>query len=576
MLIDARTLPTDEVIETDVCIVGTGPAGLTLARELIGQDFRVCVLESGGLDLPDADTQSLSEVETDGDFVQVPPDSRNRRFGGNSTYWGVNIGKGLLGLRHVPLDEVDFEKRDWLPYSGWPIKRDHLNPYYERAQEVCRLGPFAYEAEDWEDANSPRLPFIGDRVTTRIFQFGPGKAFYQDYRDEINRSSNITTYLHANAVELETDETARTVTRVRVACLQGNKFWVNAKFVILAAGGVESAHLLLLSNKTQKAGLGNENDLVGRFFMDHPLVYGGLFIPASPKLFSSMALYDLRQLSKGTVMGGLALTNEVIRREQLLNTSMLLLPRPKKYRPSDAAISLKELVTGSGLKEGPKGVFQHLSNVVTGIGDIASSAYDKLTKKPEPFWPNLSTGGWSQLPNKEQIYNVFEVLHQTEQAPHPDNRLVLASEYDKLGRRKVLMQTRWRDVDIRNVKRAQTVFAEEIARAGLGRYEVELDGELPILSTPGTSHHMGTTRMHVDPKQGVVDENCRVHSVSNLFIASSAVFPTGGFGNPTLTIVALAIRIADQVKTIMASSPATVYELRSETPIQTYSSNSNS
>jgi choline dehydrogenase-like flavoprotein len=128
MLIDARTLSADETIETEVCIVGTGPAGLSLARELAGQDFRVCLLESGGLDLPDPDTESLAEVETEGDFVQVFPDRRNRRFGGNSSYWGINISKGQLGLRHVPLDDVDFEKRDGFPYSGWPFERDHLVP----------------------------------------------------------------------------------------------------------------------------------------------------------------------------------------------------------------------------------------------------------------------------------------------------------------------------------------------------------------------------------------------------------------------------------------------------------------
>jgi choline dehydrogenase-like flavoprotein len=113
------------------------------------------------------------------------------------------------------------------------------------------------------------------------------------------------------------------------------------------------------------------------------------------------------------------------------------------------------------------------------------------------------------------------------------------------------MQTRWRDADIDSIRRAQTVFAQEIARAGLGRYEVELNGELPVIAHEGTSHHMGTTRMDVDPKQGVVDENCRVHSVSNLYIASSSVFPTGGYANPTLTIVALATRLADRVKSIM-------------------------
>lgn len=557
MFIDAHTLPTDEVVETEVCIVGSGAAGMTLARELAGQDFRVCLLESGGLDLPDANTQSLAEVETDGDFVQVKPDGRHRRYGGNSSYWNIKIGGGQLGVRYVPLDEVDFEERDWLPYSGWPFDRTHLVPFYKRAQSVCQTGPFAYDAEAWEDAESPQLPFMGNRVTTRVFQFGPGAAFYQGCRDEVNRASNMTTYLYANAVELETDETARTVTRVRVDCLQGNKFWVSAKLVILAVGGIESAQLLLLSNKTQQAGLGNQNDLVGRFFMDHPLIYGGHFIPSNPQIFNSTALYDMRRLGDVTVMGGLVLTDEVMCREQLLNISTLLFPRPKRWHSSEAVSSLKALLSLSGLKEEPKGVLQHLKNVVTGINDIAASAHNKITKKQLPLLANLSTGGWSQTPNKERMYYSFEVLHQTEQAPHPDNRVVLGAECDKLGRRKAQMQSRWRDIDIRGVRRGQAVLAQEIARAGLGRFEIELNGELPIVVTAGTSHHLGTTRMHIDPKQGVVDENCRVHSVSNLFIASSSVFPTGGYANPTLTIVALAIRLADRVKTIMTPSTAT-------------------
>jgi hypothetical protein len=256
-------------------------------------------------------------------------------------------------------------------------------------------------------------------------------------------------------------------------------------------------------------------------------------------------------------MGGLSLTNEAMRREQLLNMSALLLPRPKKYRSSEAVSSLKALLSSSGLKQDSKGILQHLFNVVTGIDEIAVSAYCQLTNKPQPFWPNLSQGGWSQIPNKERIYDVFEVLHQTEQAPHPDNRVVLGTEQDKLGRRKAQMQTRWREVDIRGVRRAQAIFAEEIARAGLGLYQIALDGELPLIAHEGTSHHMGTTRMHIDPKQGVVNENCQVHSVSNLFIASSSVFPTGGYANPTLTIVALAIRLADRIKRTMLTGDTT-------------------
>ena len=555
-MIDARHVADQDIIQTEVCIVGSGPAGLTLAQEFAGQDFRVCLLESGGLELPDEQTAALAEVENTGDFDQVFPDRRNRRFGGNSTYWGVQIGNGQIGLRHRPLDEVDFEQRDWMPHSGWPFDRNHLMPYYERAHQVCQMGAFAYDAADWADAESPPLPFQGDRVTTHMFQFSRGDVFYEGSRQAIDQARNITTYLHANVVELETNETAQTVTRVKVACLNGKQFWVSAKVVVLAAGGVENTHLLLLSNQVQQQGLGNNYDRVGRFFMDHPLVHGGIIIPADRQIFNRTALYDMRRVNGTPIMGGLALTDEVIRREQLLNLAAWIFPRSRRFRSSKATDSLKELLKLRAFKAGAQKTLEHLGNVVSGLDDIGASIYDKVTRKPLPFWSNLSTGGWSHLQDKkDKVYGVFEVLHIAEQAPHADNRIVLSDRRDPLGRRRVQMQTHWHAEDIAQFKRGQEVLAEEIARAGLGRFVIERDeNDMPILDTGGASHHMGTTRMHVDPKLGVVDPECRVHGVSNLYIASSSVFPTGGYANPTLTIIALAIRVADRVKQQMAEA----------------------
>jgi choline dehydrogenase-like flavoprotein len=554
MMIDARGLPTDQVIQTEVCIIGSGPAGLTLAHEFAGQNFRVCLLESGGLELPDPATASLSEVETVGDFKQVLPDTRNRRFGGNSSYWGIYVDQNNLGLRHRPLDEVDFEKRDWLPHSGWAFDRSHLLPYYQRAHQVLKMSEFAYEPEDWEDAQAKRLPLVGDRVRTSMFRFSAAKTFFEDYRQEIDQSPNITTYLHANAVELETDETAQTVQRVRVACLTGNQFWVNAKIVIMAAGAVENTHLLLNSRQVQPEGLGNSFDLVGRFFMDHPLIAGGTFIPSKPQLFNETALYDLRRVNNTPVMGALSLADETIRREQVLNITAWLFPRPKRLNSSEAISSLKDLATLQGFKQGPKQALGHAYNVVTGAGDIVGSIYDKVTRKPQPFWPNLSTGGWSHLQShREKAYGVFEVLQMAEQAPHWDNRVTLSDQRDKLGRQQVQMQTQWHKEDVSSFKRGQQIIADELARAGLGQFVFNRDeNDMPIVASNGASHHIGTTRMHVDPKQGVVNANCQVHGVSNLYVASSSVFPTGGYANPTLTIVALSIRIADRVKSQMA------------------------
>lgn len=556
MLVDAVTVAQGDEIVTDVCIIGAGPAGITLARELAGQDFQVCLLESGGIELPDDETRSLGNVETEGDFVQVGSDNRNRRFGGNSSYWGIQLNHSKIGVRLVPLDPIDFEQRDWVPHSGWPFDYEHLLPYYERAQSVMGSGPFAYDAEDWEDETAPQLQFQQKRLATRIFQFGNGALFFEQYRYKLHQAQNITTLLHANAVELETDELGQTVTRVRVATLGGKQFWVRAKLVVMAAGAIENTHLLLLSNQAQSCGLGNQHDLVGRFFMDHPLVHGGLFIPSSPELFNRTALYDLREVNGVPIMGGLTLSDEALRREKLLNIAAWIFPRAKQFRSSEAIASLKALMSPKAVTSGELG--HHAQKVFNGMGDVTQSLYNKLTRKPLPFWPTLAQGGWSSLPDKDQVYGLFEVLHITEQTPDPENRLVLGEGTDRLGRRAIRHISRWTDGDKDGIKRAWQVISEEVEASGLGRFIPEMDGENFIVATPGASHHIGVTRMHPDPKQGVVDANCQVHGVSNLFIASSSVFPTGGYANPTLTIVALSLRLADRVKQTMKAQPVEV------------------
>jgi choline dehydrogenase-like flavoprotein len=261
-----------------VCIVGAGAAGITLARECIKQPFRVCLLESGGLDYNE-DIQSLYQGENTG-LPYYPLDaSRLRYFGGTTNHWA-----GMCR----PLDDIDFAARAWIPYSGWPFGRSHLDPFYARAHLICQLGSFTYDTGAWETPDTPRFPLSSDRVMTKITQQSPPTRFGQVYQDEIVRADNVITYLHANAVEVETADTAQTVTRLRVACLQGPQFWVAARQFILATGAIENARLLLLSNKAQSAGLGNQNDLVGRFFMEHPSFESGALLPSAAHLATAL------------------------------------------------------------------------------------------------------------------------------------------------------------------------------------------------------------------------------------------------------------------------------------------------
>jgi choline dehydrogenase-like flavoprotein len=519
VLIDARSVPKDKILEADVCIVGGGAAGITLAREFIGQSFQVCLLESGGLEL-DQETQALYGGESVGVPyfpLQVP---RLRFFGGTTNHWA-----GFCR----PLDEIDFQTRDWIPYSGWPFDKSHLDPFYERAQPICQLGPCSYDIASWEDPpKHPRLPFASDKVITTVFQHSPPTRFGKVYRQEVTKADNVKVYLNANVVNIETTRPAHRVTRLRVACLEGSSFWVTARIFIIAAGGIENARLLLLSDNVQSSGLGNQNDLVGRFFMDHLVLFEGQLLPANPHIDFDLYLRHDHPLHRVPITPALTLSRETLRQERLLNFSAFLRPTWRK-----GVETLSGLI--SGLREKKWDDFtKHLSKVIPEIDGVAVAALGRLFKGRYPV-------------------ELLTLENETEQAPNPTSRITLDTKRDRLGKNRVRLDWRLSAIDKRTIWRAHEIIGQELGRAGIGRLRVTLDHEEGTVtpSLAGGFHHMGTTRMHTNPKLGVVNENCRVHEISNLFIAGSSVFPTSGHATPTITIVALALRLADHVKEIL-------------------------
>lgn len=529
MLIDARRLPEDTTIETEVCIVGAGAAGITLACEFVGQPFRVCLLESGGL-VFDKDTQSLDEGENIGNsYWPINGGSRPynplsatrlRYFGGTTNHWGGYCR---------PFDEIDFVVRDWIPYSGWPFSKSHLAPFYERAQSICQIGPFVYDIDFWETKDTTRFPFIGDRVITKIFQLSPPTNFGKVYRDKITQAANISTYLYANLVDIETTHNASKVTRLHVASLQGNKFKVSGKVFILAAGGIENPRLLLLSNKVKTVGLGNENDLVGRFFMEHQELETCLFLPSNPNTLAG--LYSEHTVNKETVQGIrgiLSLSPETMRQEHLVNFTSYLYPIYPE-RPESVS-SLRHILQALQGRSIPKDLTEHLRNVITDIDGIVAAAYRKYSGRQNSH---------------------YSLVSASEQVPNPDSRVTLATERDRLNKPRVRLDWRLSPIDRDSLRRGYEIIGQEIGRAGLGRLKVTIDEDKNSWPVRGQCHHMGTTRMHIDPKKGVVNEKCQVHGISNLFIAGSSVFPTSSSATPTLTIVALAVRLSDYVKGLM-------------------------
>jgi choline dehydrogenase-like flavoprotein len=565
MFVDARTIPSDEVIETDICIIGAGAAGITLARQFSGQPFRVSVLESGDLK-PDNATQSLYIGKNTG-LPYFPLDAaRLRLFGGTTNHWGGTCR---------PFSQIDFEARDWIPYSGWPIRLDDVQPYYDRARVICRVGSPDWKLADWEQRDRlPTLPLAGGRVASRVAQVVPGeqRSFGKHYRDDIDRAPNVITYLNANVTEIETNDEGTIVTGVRIACLSGNRFSLKARNFILAAGGIENARILLLSNQQQASGLGNQHDLVGRFFMEHPRFDAGMILPADRHL--EVGFYDTHGVTGTRLKGYIGLTEQTIRKEKLVDVQVNMIPvYSKAYREAlktPAVDSLKYLVRKLRSREAPDDFGTHVSNVV---GDILTAPKYFLPMAPlplpEPVALRKILGATAEEKEhlladlfgdigfvaNEKIFSNTPIDHillstRIDSAPTPDSRVTLGSDRDALGLPRVQLHWQLSPLDKHSVRRTLEIIGAELGRAGLGRLQIQIDDDDTTWpkDTRGGWHHMGTTRMSDDPRRGVVDRNCQVHGIANLFIAGSSVFPTAGSGTPTMMLVSLALRLADYLK----------------------------
>ena len=533
MLIDTRQISEPKAVTATVCIIGGGVAGITLARELGKKGIDTCLLESGGLESDD-DTRDLARGQALGLDYQFADGCRSRFLGGSSNCWG-----GWCR----PLDAWDFEKKDWVPHSGWPFGLDELMPYYQRTHALLQLGPLNFDPAFWEQSiNRPdvrRLPFMSGRVRDTISQFSPPVRFGKHYRDELKAAQTVKVFLHANVTQIVSDRDAQRINHVDVKTLSGRSLTVAARFFILATGGIENARLLLASNKVEEAGLGNRHGLVGRFFMDHPRLLSGNVRFA--QTWGRNKLYDIKYNYMNSAVSAhgvhiasqFALTPATLEAERLLN----------------ARICFCSTFPGEG-SAGARALFQCKQALLHKEQPDFHTGRALLTMMGEPV--NTVAYGFTRLFHpRALIKNVgFQVI--VEPAPDPDSRVSLSqSQRDRLGMPRVQVDWRLNDLVRRTVDRSLELIAQELRMSGVA--QVDLAPRIEGGSWPatfekeGTWHHMGTTRMHTSPSQGVVDPDCRVHGLANLFIAGSSVFPTAGANFPTITIAALALRLADKI-----------------------------
>ena len=542
MFIDTRSVEQGSGVETSVCIIGGGAAGISLALEMDKKGIDCCLLESGGFDADD-ETRDLCRGRDTGLPYQFADGCRGRFLGGSSNCWG-----GWCR----PLDPWDFERRDWIAHSGWPFGLDELLPYYARAHSLLQLGPHNFEPAWWEAAigraDVRRVPLTSGRVRDTVSQFSPPTRFGKVYRAQLLHSKTVRAYLYANVVEIETDGEAKTVRRVRVETLSGKKMTVAAKHFVLATGGIENARILLASNRVQAAGLGNGRDLVGRFFMDHPRLQSGMV--HFTRQWTRNKLYDIKYhymnravSAHGThIASQFALTEDVLRSERLLNSR----------------VWFSSIFPGEG-SEGAMALFRCKQAALKKEQAGWSLRDDVATMAAHPV--DTFFYGFTRLFHPAFLIKGVKFQIIVEPEPDPKSRVTLsATEKDRLGMPRV--EVHWNLTS--NVKRTfdktLAIVADELRAGGVAAVELDAPiegGAWPSsLEKEGTWHHMGTTRMHDLPAHGVVDRHCKVHGMSNLHIAGSSVFPTAGANFPTITLTALAVRLADRVADLLKQPEA--------------------
>lgn len=555
MMHDARVIPAKTELKCDVVIVGSGAGGMSVARELLNSSLDVIVLEGGGYH-EETKTQDLYRGEVAGPgFHSELHRHRRRRFGGTTTVWGG---------RCAPLSALDFETRPYLPYSGWPVSWSEMDRYYERAHEHCECGRYTYKAsEALPEGHTPLIPgFQSDEVTQDlIWRFSLPTDFGRRDAAALKTSKRVSVYLHANCLGVLSTRDGAQVTGLRVASLRGNEFVVRARHYVLAAGCLETARLLLVSKDACPNGLGNQRDLVGRFYGGHMT---GDLCSASFTPKGGPVIWNYERSHEGVYCRRtLTLLPETLRREQLQNMRVTLShpPIPEASHRNgilSAAYLVKRFLVDKIPPEFSKALAEtsyrdirgHLSNVVLDAPNLARFSVHWLRRRilARRKFPSIA------FPSPNQTY----CLHfDAEQAPNPENRVQLLTEKDALGLPRLRVNWRSSERDVESALRGFQIIKREFERTGVGRMNSS-DAEVVENIRQGAcvgAHQFGATRMAADPSRGVVDANCRVHGIDNLFIATSSVFPTVGYANPVLTIVALGIRLADRLKALSERAP---------------------
>ena len=546
MILDLFNFSDRDSIESDLCIVGAGAAGIALALKLIGRGIDILLLEAGGLEA-EPHTQRLYTGEVSDARLHSPPDRyRQRRFGGTTTIWGG---------RCMPFDSIDFEARAYVPHSGWPFGLETLLPYYPEANRLCEAGRFAYRAD--AAFPTPLPPMLAgfesqDFSTDTLERFSCPTDFGRRYGAKLEAAARVRVLLHANVTAIRLAENADSVTELVVRDLRGKTLSVRARRYVLATGGLEVARLLLANCDVQRRGIGNDHDVVGRFYMCHIAGTIGRIQIGGP-LDDVQYGYNISE--EGVYCRRRFALRAQTQRAQRLGNFVARLHHPRISDPAhhSAVLSLLFLARfaipyeyarrlhGSDAASIGNWV-RHVGNLAEAPLDAAAFAWHMLRdrKLAERKFPSIII-----RPRR----NLYSLDFHAEQQPNPSSRVQLSERVDALGMPQLKIDWRYTAGDVDTVSRSLSLLAQAIAHSRVGTFDYDperVENEMTRYGAYG-GHHIGTTRMGSDPHTSVVNADGRVHGVRNLYIVGASTFPTSSQANPTLTIVATALRLADHL-----------------------------
>ena len=546
-MLDMAELVDGQVLDADLCIIGAGAAGIALALQFVNRGLEVLLVESGGR-RREADIQDMYAGSVVQPHLHAATDRfRCRQFGGSTTLWGG---------RCMPLDPIDFESRSYVPHSGWPLTLDELLPFYREANRVCDAGAFAYRIDEAFDR--PMKPMIegfssSTFSTDRLERFSMPTNFAARYGAALQAAPNVRVLLHATATQFMFDASGKALNELKLRNLSGKSAMVRARAFVLATGGLEVTRLLLANRDAHADGIGNQHGVVGKYYMCHIAGTLGRIKIDRP---TSAVWHDYDIAEDGTYCRRrFALLPDPQRRHKVGNF-VARLHHPHIADPQHRTATLSLVFLGSRLlpwEYRTRVASDHDTTLRQYGRHVANVALDPLSAAR--FAARMLTGRFlakRKIPSLvvASKANLFSLDFIAEQVPNPESRVTLDRGTDSLGVPRLKVDWRYTRQDVETVKTAVALLAEDFRRSGVGTLTYDPDTVETEMIRYGAygGHHIGTARMGDDPRTSVVDRNCRVHGIENLFISSAATFPTSSQANPTLTIVALALRLAEHLQ----------------------------